>query len=208
MKKRIGYIDEDEGQKNTFYNSLKDEFDVHLIDIAEGVTIESLTDEIFSSNLDMLVLDFRLDETGLVDFNAESLIDQIKRRNTFYPLIVLTSHQVDALNHVSDANLVNDKQQMLNNDLDVLKQKLNKIAESYQRQKESSEEGLRRLEEILRKGELTPEQEDQYVELNSYLEKTMHGDSRISRTFFSQSTNRKLDELISKAEEVLKQISK
>ena len=70
---KIGYVDEDRGQRNTFYNALKDDFKVKLFEITQETESQTLAEDILSSSIDMLVLDFRLDENGLVDFNADEL---------------------------------------------------------------------------------------------------------------------------------------
>lgn len=208
---RIGYIDEDKGWRNTFRQFLKDEFDIILFDINKDSDIDTLTDSIFNANLDMLVIDFRLDETGLVDFNADSLIEKIQERNLYFPLIILTSHEVDALDHISNANIVNGKD-MLNGDAhkrEILVHKIRKISADYQEEYGRSITRLKELIDKRNKGEaLLPNEEDEFVELSTYMDKTSNAKERSSRTFYSADTNKKLDEIIAIAAEILKNIPK
>jgi hypothetical protein len=207
---KIGYIDEDKGWRNTFRQYLKDDFEIVLFDITEETTVETLVDDIFNQTIDMLVIDFRLDETGLVDFNADTLVDKIQERNLYYPLIILTSFESDALDHLENANLVNGKD-MLSGDntskVAILKQKINKIASDYTSKVTDSITELEALEQKRVEKGLEPDEEDKFVELNNYLDKTTSAKGRLSRTFYSEDTNKKLDDLISKTEQLLKQIT-
>ena len=90
---RIGYIDEDEAQQNSFYHALKEYFDVVIFEITKETNKANLVEDVFKSALDVLVLDFRLDENGLLDFNANEIIEEIQKRNLYYPLIVFTSDE-------------------------------------------------------------------------------------------------------------------
>lgn len=203
---RIGYIDEDNGWLNTFYNSFKSEFDVVLFEIKEDTQDDDLVAAVFDQNIDMLVIDFRLDETGLVDFNADTLVQKIQERNLYYPMIVLTSHEIDAFNHLENANLVNGKDMLsgANPKIEILKIKINKIINDYYNKYDEVEAQLKALEKKRTEDGLEPNEEDDFVELNNYIDKTTDAKGHISRTFYSEDTNRKLDELISTSHEMLK----
>ena len=203
---KIGYVDEDEGQRSSFYHYLKYDFEVVLFEITQETKVELLVDEIFNSRLDILVLDFLLDETGLVDFNADQLVDPIQERNLYYPLVVLTSHEPDAFDNLANANLVNGKEEMLGSKVEIFKQKLNKIASTYQNKISETEAELTKLEQKRTKEGLEPDEESIYVDLNHFLDNTVAAKGHISRTFYSEDTNKKLDELINKTEEMLNKI--
>jgi len=202
---RIGYIDDDKAWRNTFWQFFKSDFDVVLFDINEKTDVDSLTDDIFEKDIDMLVIDFRLES---VDFNADALVDKIQERNLYYPMIVLTSYESEALDHLANANLVNGKD-MLDGDNpkpDILKQKMLKIADDYKRKISKSERELEFLEKKRVKEGLIPNEEDIYVELNNFLDKTVAAKKHLSRTFYSEDTNKKLDDLIGKMEHLLNMI--
>lgn len=203
---KIGYIDEEEPQRNSFYQFLKDDFEIELFDITEETEPESLVQDIFNSALDILVLDFRLDESGLVNFNADRLIELIQEKNLYYPLVVLTSHELDALDHIKNANLINGKTEMLGEKVEVFIQKLKKIAGDYKTDVTSNEKELSELEQKRLKEGLDTAEEDRYVELNNFFDKISSSKEHISRTFYSNDTNAKLDELISRTTDMLNKI--
>lgn len=206
---RIGYIDEDKGWLNTFYQYLKDDFEIVLFDLTEETEIDNLVEDVFNNAIDLLVLDFRLDETGVVDFNADSLVEKIQERNLYYPLIVLTSHESDALDHLPDAHIVNGKDMLEsdNSKIEILKHKISKVASDYKTKLIDSEGHLATLEDKRVTVGLEPDEEDKYVELNNFLDKTTAAKGHLSRTFYSVDTNNKLDKLIQKTEELLNKIS-
>jgi hypothetical protein len=203
---RIGYVDEDGGQRNSFYHYLKDEFEIILPEITEDTTVEKLVQDILGSGLDVLVLDYMLSENGLVDFNAESLVDRIYEINRYYPLVILTSHETDALDQIANAHLINGKD-ILDNKLMIFKHKLNKISQDYKSEIQKSEKELLELENT-RNSEagLSAAQEDRYVELNSFLDSTIQHKGKVSRTFYSEETNSKLDNLIELTEQMIKKL--
>ena len=208
---RIGYIDEDKGWRVTFRQYLKDEFEIVLFDIDEGTTLEGLVEDIFQQDVDMLVIDFRLDETGAVDFNADTLVQKIQERNLYYPLIILTSFESDALDHLENANIVNGKD-LLSGDMDdkvpVLKHKIRKIADDYAAKMKTAYKTLGNLEKKRTEEGLKPNEEDEFVEVNTFIDKATSSKGRLARSFYAVDTNKKLDELIAKTEEILKQIQK
>lgn len=212
MQYKIGYIDENEGWKSTFYHAFADDFEVILFDLNEKTTAESLVEEIFSQPLDMLVIDFLLDETGILDFNADKIVELIQNRNLYYPLIILTSNETDALDHIENVNLINGKDMLSSEDdtskKHILKHKFTKIIESYKLKLGASENKLSELEIKRNDIGLSPTEEDKYVELNNYLDNISTSSGRISRSFYSEGTNNRLDDLIKKTQTMIELIEK
>ncbi|MCP4109917.1 MAG: hypothetical protein GY749_31085 [Desulfobacteraceae bacterium] len=202
---RIGYIDDEGGWRNTFRQFFKNDFDIVLFDINEKTDIDSLTDDIFEKDIDMLVIDYRL---GIVGFNADALVDKIQERNLHYPMIILTSYESEALDHLENANLVNGKDMLdgENPKVEILKQKIQKIADNYRTEISKSVKQLEFLEKKRIKQGLAPNEEDLYVDLNNFLDKTVSAKKHLSRTFYSEDTNKKLDDLIGKMEHLLNTI--
>lgn len=203
---RLGYVDEDGGQRNSFYHLFKEDFEVIIFEITEETNEINLVEDIIKSGLNVLVLDFRLDENGLVDFNADKIVEGIHEINLHYPLVILTSHEIDALDHIKNAHLVNGKDDMLDAKIDIFKQKLKSIATDYGNRVKSAEKELKALEDKRLASGLESKEEDRYVELCSFVDQTTSAKWRVSRTFYSEDTNKKLDDLIELAEQMLKKM--
>ena len=95
---------------------------------------------------------------------------------------------------------------MLESKVNIFKQKLTSIASSYKQKIEKAEENLKKLEEKRLSEGLNSREEDQYVEVSTFLDQTIDLESKLPRTFYSEETNRKLDGLINLAEQVLNKI--
>lgn len=201
---RVGYIDEEETWRNTFYQHLKGDFEVVLYDLTDESTLDSIVDWVFQFKLDMLVVDFRLDASGIIDFNADRIIEKMQERNLFFPMIVFTSHELDALDYISNANMLNAKEM----NREVLVKKLTKIINEYYERIHSIKQRLKELEAIRLTVGLNPSEEDEYVEKNNIIDKYTNAREHISRTFYSEDTNKRLDSLITKTEELLARIPK
>jgi hypothetical protein len=214
MAYKIGYVDENEGWKSTFYHAFKNDFDLELFDLNQETTAEGLVEEIFAKRLDLLVIDFLLDETGDLDFNADEIVERIQAKNLYYPIIILTSNETDAIDHIENVNLINGKDMLSGEAGDkgtkvpVLIHKFTKIIEGYRAKVENSEKELEGLEHKRKEKRLSPEDEDRYVDLSQYLDNVAAPRGRISRTFYTEDTNERLDQLIKKTQEMIDLVEK
>src|SRR5579862_1071795 len=214
MAYKIGYVDENEGRKSTFYHAFKNDFDLEMFELGSDTTAEGLVEQIFAKRLDLLVIDFLLDETGDLDFNADEIVERIQEKNLYYPILILTSNETDALDHIENVNLINGKD-MLSGELGdkggkvpILIHKFTKIIEGYRTKLQDSEKALEDLEHIRKEKRLSPKEEDRYVELNKYMDNVAAPKGRISRTFYAEDTNERLDQLIKKTQEMIELMGK
>jgi CheY-like chemotaxis protein len=204
---RLGYIDEDAGQRNQFRQTFKDDFEVYLIEGYEGVTIEELITEAFDSHIDMLVIDYEMEE--FYGYNGDAIARAMHSVKPHFPVIIFTSHESDALDFVDNGNIVNGKDIWSGDhhvELEVFKKKLNSLISSNKNKIVEAEETLKALEAKKKEGGLEPNEEDQYVEVNNFLDKSFDGDEHLSRTFYSENTNKRLDYIIAKTEELIKKL--
>lgn len=106
---RIIYVDEDTDDIELFQGFIDEKFDLSILHVKNEDDLDSITEEIISSNPDAVVTDFLLSEKARVEFNGQSLIEAIHRRNKHLPCFLLTSHAPDALDATHDARLVYSK---------------------------------------------------------------------------------------------------
>lgn len=151
---KIAYIDEDRGWVNTFYQTFKKDFEVLKIIVDQNSTIESILEEIFSNNIEAVVTDYLLEESGEVSFNGNIIIDEIKKKNPHFPIIMLTSHTTQAIGFTDDVHIIYSKE-ILNPEnkkeqeyLDIFKSKINLNISNYYKKIEKTES---RIEELVEK---------------------------------------------------------
>lgn len=90
-KYRIGYLDEDEGYQAKFYQAFKNEFDIKILPIENINNVYDVLRFINDEELDALVVDYRLADSGQLTFNGDSVVDLINSQKKYFPLVMLTS---------------------------------------------------------------------------------------------------------------------
>ena len=106
-KYRIGYLDEDEGYQAKFYQAFKNEFDIKILPIENINNVYDVLRFINDEELDALVVDYRLADSGQLTFNGDSVVDLINSQKKYFPLVMLTSYAQDAIAHMEDVYIGN-----------------------------------------------------------------------------------------------------
>jgi DNA-binding NarL/FixJ family response regulator len=206
---KIGFIDEDAGQRSSFYYAFSRDFDVYIFEPSEDSTEEELIQEAFDNQVDILIIDFQMNE--FLRFNGDSVDRKLREINPYFPVIVLTSHEDDAVSQVDDVRIMYGKE-ILDKDsppekLKTFKKKILALINSYDSEIKDAEEKLRGLEEKRITVGLEPFEEQKYIEVNNFLGKVFGNGEYLSGAFYSIETNKKLDKLIEKTEQLLAKIS-
>lgn len=201
---KIGFIDEDEKDRLHFRQTFKDEFEIYSIEFDKNSTEDDLIREAFDSQVDILVIDYRMD--AALGFNGDSIARRLDEINPYFPKIIWTSHEGDAINFVDNVNLINDKDDSTEKP-DFFISKFNRLINDYYEDITNAEEKLRILEEKRKTEGLTSYEEQEYVGVNNFLGKVFGGGEYLSGTFYSVDTNKKLDSLIEKTEQLLNKLS-
>lgn len=206
---RLGFIDEDRSQRNQFYQTFKADFEVCNIEAAAGDTVEKLVSEALTNHVELLLVDYQM--SHVLGFNGDSIARMMSEVNPYFPVMIFTSYEEEALDFVDDANKVYGKDIWSGDDeaeLQVFKKKINTLINSYNNRINEASETLSRLKAKKDSEGLTPEEEDRYMELNVFLEQVANKGGHLPRTFYSQETNKKLDVLLEKTEQLLDRLSK
>ena len=134
MKYKIAFLDESNQWLNTFYHSFKKDFEVELVKIDGTVEIDKLISDLFEKELDAIVTDYLLEEEGNVAFNGNLIVDTIRNQRPHFPLIMLTAHQSQAINHMDDVHIIYGKEILdgeSDDELKLFKTKINSNIEHY-----------------------------------------------------------------------------
>ncbi|WP_106805482.1 response regulator [Pseudomonas sp. S5D5] len=176
-KGRVVYIDEDPDDIVYFQEFMDGHFSLEVVQIVNGSDLNDVVDDIMNSPPDALVTDFMLNEKATVGFNGQALIELVQERNKHIPCFLLTSHAPDALDATHDARLVQAKAVMMKDDLKSLfRAQIAKVIEDHRVRLNNSEEEFGALLALPRE-ELTAQQRQRIIELDSYLEE--HGLSSV-----------------------------
>ncbi len=107
---RIGYIDEDDQQVRRFTRNLRPHgFEVIGYDFYKNMTPESLMEQVYNSDIDLLMIDYKLKESNIVGFNGDVIENLIYNTKPLFPHIIFTSDVDQAEDHVEDWKIIYDK---------------------------------------------------------------------------------------------------
>jgi DNA-binding NtrC family response regulator len=134
MKYNVAYIDENDGWLNTFYQTFKNDFNILKIKVGAESTVKSITEILQQNELDAIVTDYLLEEEGDVSFNGNKIVDEIKKTRPHFPIIMLTSHEPQAINHMDDVHIIYSKSILdgeSEEELEIFKTKIKTNIERY-----------------------------------------------------------------------------
>ncbi len=107
---KIGYIDEDSQQVKRFTRNLRPHgFEVIGYDFYKNMTPEALMNQVYNSDIDLLMIDYKLKESNMVGFNGDVLENLIYNNKPLFPHIIFTSDTDQAEAHVEDWKIIYDK---------------------------------------------------------------------------------------------------
>jgi len=119
MKYRIGYIDEDDRQVKLYTRKLKEYgFEVIGYDFQKGMTPRDLMEQVYSSDIDLLMIDFKLKESNIVSFNGEAIESLIYENKPLFPHIIFTNKVDQAEPFIEDWKIIFDKDEIFTDEED------------------------------------------------------------------------------------------
>lgn len=111
MKYKIGFIEEDINQVKLYRRKLRDfGFDVIGYEFFKGMSLEELMNQVYNSDIDLLMIDFRLNESNIVPFNGDEVERHIYENKPLFPHIIFTNKVDQAEPDVDDIKIVFDKE--------------------------------------------------------------------------------------------------
>lgn len=109
-KYKIGYIDEDVKQVKKYQRRFRN-FGIEVIgyEFQKGMSLEELMEQVYRSDIDLLMIDFKLNETNQVTFNGEAVERDFYDNKPLFPHIIFTNKVEQAEPHVEDWKIIFDK---------------------------------------------------------------------------------------------------
>lgn len=129
-KYKIGFVDENVQQVDMFERKLRDHFDVIGYDIHEGILIDELIDQIYESDIDMLMVDYNMVESGKIFFNGDEVVRKYEELKPRFPMIIFTNFDEQAFPKVDNPNTLYKKEFAIQ-ELDKFVQTLEKNIRIY-----------------------------------------------------------------------------
>ena len=203
-KYRIGYLDEDEGDQAKFYQAFKNEFDIKILPIENINNVYDVLRFINDEELDALVVDYRLADSGQLTFNGDSVVDLINSQKKYFPLVMLTSYAQDAIAHMEDVYIVKDKEEIESSANLFLKQ-LETAIDRYQTKIITAENKIKELSE---KKVLSIQEEEELLRLHIFMNEVDPEANQLPASLLTSSAINNISDLVKESKELLSILKK
>ena len=203
-KYRIGYLDEDEGYQAKFYQAFKNEFDIKILPIENINNVYDVLRFINDEELDALVVDYRLADSGQLTFNGDSVVDLINSQKKYFPLVMLTSYAQDAIAHMEDVYIVKDKEEIESSANLFLKQ-LETAIDRYQTKIITAENKIKELSE---KKVLSIQEEEELLRLHIFMNEVDPEANQLPASLLTSRAINNISDLVKESKELLSILKK
>ena len=203
-KYRIGSLDEDEGYQAKFYQAFKNEFDIKILPIENINNVYDVLRFINDEELDALVVDYRLADSGQLTFNGDSVVDLINSQKKYFPLVMLTSYAQDAIAHMEDVYIVKDKEEIESSANLFLKQ-LETAIDRYQTKIITAENKIKELSE---KKVLSIQEEEELLRLHIFMNEVDPEANQLPASLLTSSAINNISDLVKESKELLSILKK
>ena len=211
MKYKLAYIDEDDGWLNTFYQTFKGDFEILRIKADSTTTLDGIVNTIFENEVNGLVTDYLLDETGEVDFNGNKIVDAVRSYKPHFPAIMLTAHEPQAISQTEDVNIINGKDILDGENekrLEILRVKIKSNIDRYYSLIQNTESRIEELVEKRNNNELEPSEEEELTKLFILFDELEPEGKDIPANLIKDEAITKLNEFVSQTREILDELKK
>lgn len=174
--------------------------------------LDEFVEELLTSSAEAFVVDFRLneyrDDVGeAISYTGADLVERIIKFRKDFPCFVLTSYDADAIQKVPDVNYVYAKE-IIESDNPLgqvtFAEKVRVQIEHYQATIQSKTDKFHALLDASETRDLTEAEENELLELDSYLESALNDHLALPKEKKSQLAVGRIDELITSTTDLLR----
>ena len=211
MKYKILFIDEEKRQQDEFADFMDYYLDrVELICCFPLSTLVDTIAMIDELHPDAIVSDFKLNDIKddikyNVSFDGSELMDAYLDERPGFPCFVLTSFDDEAIYRSHDLNIVYLKRDLhpSKDDKITFADRIIQKIVSYQTEISNAQKRLNDLMELRRNNQATSKDEQELIELDSFLERSLGQKTQVPAGMKELSNMNRLNELIGKADAIL-----
>jgi CheY-like chemotaxis protein len=218
---RILFVDEQQEDIDSFKDYIEEKDLEGQFEVLSEYPLENLDDMIdmvLNLHVDAVITDFMLNEykeeiNYNVPYDGSQLVEKIEEERAGFPCFVLTSFDDEAIGRSDDVNIVYIKGILHGTEketkakatfLDRLK---NQIIH-YRTRIDTAEKRLIELIEKGNKGELDAHEEEDLIDLDSFIEKSLNKKYALPKIIKDKDESKSLSELINAVDQLKKKIEK
>lgn len=211
MKYKIAYIDESASWINIFYQAFKFDYEILKIQVDENCSLDNISKKLFESDLDAIVTDYLLEEEGDVSFNGNMIVEMVRQFKPHFPIIMLTAHEPQAINHMDDVHIIYGKNIFDGespDEFEIFKSKMKANIDNYYAKIEENQELIKRL--ILKRNTegLTISEEEMLSKELILLDEYEPEGKGLPTNLVQKESITKLNDFVSEAKNILEELKK
>lgn len=203
----VVYIDDNPRDARLVQAALKKQLKV--IFVKPQAALDALLLEAFAHKPEAIIVDFRLaDVAGDVRYDGYTVLSAILEHRLKYPVFILTSNENDAFVEVDDVNYVYEKSQ-IHNSAAFAARVVRQIAKYQDKLAESESRILELLAKSRNPAEkLTIEEEQELIELDSFIEKSLDKQSAVPTELKKLSNEQRVSDILREVDGFLHDMKK
>lgn len=211
MKYKIVYIDENDAWLNTVYQTLKNDFEVLRIKVNAESSVKKIVEELFKSEIDAIITDYLLEEEGEVSFNGNKIVEEIRSMKPHFPIIMLTSHEPQAISHMDDVHIIYGKGILdgeSEEELELFKTKIKSNITTYYSKIENTQ---KKIEELVKKQDeigLEMSEEEELTKLFILMDEFEPEGKELPANLIHPNSITKLNDFVAQTREILEELKK
>jgi len=213
-KFKLGIIDEEKSEVEEFFRFFEEAFEPIEIELVNDK--QEIIQNIIDAQVDAVVIDYKLMEHSNLTFNGNELFKELNDKLYNFPAFIMTNYPPDARNHrIEPFRIVSKEFMQPEKDKPKYKDGLDLIASIQSLIKNYKDELIEKEERLLalinkrkRGGKLSDFEEEEMVELDTFLEKSINNRSRLPKKWKRPAEVSKLDELIKDTQELIDELKR
>lgn len=211
MSYKLAYIDEQEASLSNFYSHFSNDYELLMIKVDANSTVESILQECFDNEVDAIVTDYKLEEEGNVSFNGDKLFDAIKTRYIHFPVIMLTSWEPDAIDHMENVHLIYNKDILdgkNSEEFSIFKSKIDSTIKNYYKKIDDTNSRINELIDKRNGSSLEIAEEEELTKLYMLYDELNPDGKDIPANLIQRESITQLNDFVNEAKEILEELKK
>lgn len=166
---KLGFVDDETSSIINFRGWFIDDYNLEIFEVDDSISAEEIAQKVLIANLDMLIIDFKLDENGNNSIDGNQVATEVRKLLPKLPLTILTSHERDAVSHVDDGMLLRSKDELSEEHIDIFKTKVFNTVKNYKTTINQNKKIIKELSEKKVESELDTGEEEILFNAYQYL---------------------------------------
>lgn len=216
-KLKIGILDDDASKVTQIIGKLEDgfikaesgkvskysKFELMPFELTVEESIEDVTKKIIELDLDCVLVDYKLSSYEAVDYTGVDLVKHLLEILYDFPVFILTSHEDDLFNkEVFNAYQVFDFARYIGEDNERIELNF-KIIEQILKYRNQQDKWKKEIKKLIPVAGSSSEIDERIFELDSYLERSIDGRTRIPDKVKKELSNDKITQLLLKLDKLI-----